>query len=219
MKILKLKLFQETACYKKPFAFKVGETYPLPPYSTVKGMIHNILNAEEFIPMSISVQGEYESKFVNYQSMYFYKAKEVTKMPLNVHLLYNVNIIIHINAEVEVMNEVIEGIKDLDEHLSLGRKEDIVRIDEVKFVEVEKIEGEELIDARKISIPIYIPVNQLPEDIYGINYRLNWKYNKINGLRQWERIDVKYVEAGEVIGDDDFLQDKEGDLVYFNTTL
>ena len=35
MKILKLKLFQETACYKKPFAFKVAETYPLPPYSTV----------------------------------------------------------------------------------------------------------------------------------------------------------------------------------------
>lgn len=35
MKVLKLKLFQETACYKKPFAFKVAETYPLPPYSTI----------------------------------------------------------------------------------------------------------------------------------------------------------------------------------------
>lgn len=35
MKILRLKLFQESACYKKPFAFKVAETYPLPPYSTI----------------------------------------------------------------------------------------------------------------------------------------------------------------------------------------
>ena len=43
MKILKLKLYQETACYKKPFATKVAETYPLPPYSTVIGMFHKIL--------------------------------------------------------------------------------------------------------------------------------------------------------------------------------
>ena len=46
MKILKLKLYQETACYKKPFATKVAETYPLPPYSTIIGMFHKILQAE-----------------------------------------------------------------------------------------------------------------------------------------------------------------------------
>lgn len=46
MKYLKMKLFQETACYKKPFAFKVAETYPLPPYSTVIGMFHKILVAK-----------------------------------------------------------------------------------------------------------------------------------------------------------------------------
>ena len=71
MKILKLKLFQETACYKKPFAFKVAETYPLPPYSTVIGMFHKILGADsgEYYPMNISIQGEYESIFSNYQNL------------------------------------------------------------------------------------------------------------------------------------------------------
>lgn len=218
MRVLKLKLFQETACYKKPFAFKVGETYPLPPYSTVKGMLHDILKAEEFIPMSISIQGDYESKFVNYQNMYFYKPKEITNMPLNIHLLYNVNIIIHVKAEQSVLENIVEGIKNSDGHLSLGRKEDIVRIDDIKYIEVDYIDGEELDDARKIKLPIYIPINQLPEDVNGINYRLNWKYHKVNGLRQWEKIHVKYVEAGVAI-DDGFLEDKEGDLVYFNTTL
>ena len=55
MKILKLKLYQETACYKKPFATKVAETYPLPPYSTIIGMFHKILQAGpgEYFPMNI----------------------------------------------------------------------------------------------------------------------------------------------------------------------
>ena len=69
MKILKLKLFQESACYKKPFAFKVSETYPLPPYSTVIGMFHKIIGAKsgEYYPMNISIQGDYESIFSDYQ--------------------------------------------------------------------------------------------------------------------------------------------------------
>ena len=55
MNIIKLKLFQETACYKKPFAFKVAETYPLPPYSTVIGMLHKVLQAQngEYFDMNI----------------------------------------------------------------------------------------------------------------------------------------------------------------------
>ncbi|KPC99014.1 CRISPR-associated protein [Geobacillus sp. BCO2] len=73
MKALRLKLFQETACYKKPFASKVAETYPLPPYSTVKGMIHALLRADRFIPMRLSVQGEYEAKLLDYQRHYFLK--------------------------------------------------------------------------------------------------------------------------------------------------
>ncbi len=218
MRVLKLKLFQETACYKKPFALKVGETYPLPPYSTVKGMLHDILKAEEFVPMSISIQGDYESKFVNYQSMYFYKSKEITKMPLNIHLLYNVSLIIHVNAEEKILENIVEGIKNLDKHLSLGREEDLVRIDEVKFVEVEPnnpfFKGKSYI----INNPIYIPVKFLPSTVNGINYRLNWKYNIIEGLRQWERIDVKYVEEGEEILEE-ILLDEDKELVYFNTPL
>ena len=86
MKILKLKLFQETACYKKPFAFKVAETYPLPPFSTVIGMFHKILDAKsgEYFPMNISIQGNYESIFSNYQTLRMFKGNKVTSMPRNV---------------------------------------------------------------------------------------------------------------------------------------
>ena len=46
MKALRLDLFQETACYRKHFAIKISETYPLPPYSTINGLLHRILDAK-----------------------------------------------------------------------------------------------------------------------------------------------------------------------------
>ena len=111
LKILKLNLFQETVCYKKPLALKVAETYPLPPYSTVIGMFHKILQAKpgEYFDMNISVQGEYESIFSNYQNLRMYKGKDkVTAMPRNVHQLLNVNLVIHVQAEDEciLVNDV-----------------------------------------------------------------------------------------------------------------
>ena len=75
MKALRLDLFQETACYRKPFAIKISETYPLPPYSTINGLLHRILDAKEYIPIRISIQGDYESLVNEYQTTYFYKKK------------------------------------------------------------------------------------------------------------------------------------------------
>lgn len=218
-KALKLNLFQETACYKKPFAFKTGETYPLPPYSTVKGMLHYVLKAKRLIPMRLSIQGNYESKFQNYQSMYFFKDKEITKMPLNVHLLYNVNLIIHVSASDQVLEQIMKALRSLDEYLSLGRKEDIVRIDNVKYVELHKYSP--LSNGKTFSIknPIYIPTEFISSDVSGINYRLNCTYKIVNNLRQWDKVDVKYVESKEEISDKEVLLDDDNDLVYFDTTL
>jgi CRISPR-associated protein Cas5t len=216
MSVLKLQLFQETACYKKPFAFKVGETYPLPPYSTVKGMLHWVLEAEEFIPMKISIQGDYESKFVDYQTMYFQKDDETTKMPLNMHLLHNVKLIIHIKAEKEILTRIVDGFKNLDEHLSLGRREDLARLDEIKFVELEEFKPN-IEKSYSIKNSIYIPLTAIDSaELSGINYRLNWKYQIIEGLRQWEKIEAKYVETGEEIIRDSIVLDEDDDLVYFN---
>lgn len=109
MKILKLRLYQETACYKKPFATKVAETYPLPPYSTIIGMFHKILQAQsgEYFPMNVSVQGSYEGIFSNYQNLRMYKGREkVTSMPRNVHQLLDIHLIIHIEAKDETINKI-----------------------------------------------------------------------------------------------------------------
>lgn len=62
MKGIKVLLKQEVANYKKPSSFQLKESYPLPPYSTVIGMVHYLCDFDEYKPMKISIQGKYRSK-------------------------------------------------------------------------------------------------------------------------------------------------------------
>lgn len=213
MKILKLKLFQESVCYKKPFAFKIAETYPLPPYSTVIGMFHKILGAKpgEYFPMNISIQGEYESIFTNYQNLRMFKGKDqVTAMPRNVHQLLNVELVIHVKAEDEIINKIYQNILQGKETFTLGRNEDLVRVDRLKMIEEPKLVEGDLINKYNAYIP-----NWMDEDLSGINYRLNTTYTIENDLKKWNKIDVKYIEKHTNNFLEEVLQDEEGDYIYF----
>ncbi len=222
MRALRLDLFQETVCYKKPFALKISETYPLPPYSTVNGMLHKLLDAKEYIPINISIQGSYESIVNNYQTTYFYKKKEVTTMPMNQHMLLNVKLIIHINAQDDILDKIYERFLNLGEHLSLGRKEDLVRIDDINFVDVQMYEvdrdSEDDYDNYElaqynIKTPIYIPKTN-DYNLSGISYRLNNYY--LNDRSTWNKIDTLYVDSGKLIRKGSILLDNNYDLVCFN---
>lgn len=226
MRALKLRLFQETVCYRKPFAMKIAETYPLPPYSTVNGLLHKLLDATEYIPFKISIQGQYESLGSNYQTTYFYKKNTITSMPMNNHFLFNVNLIIHIMADENILEQLYEKFCHLDEFLSLGRKEDLARIDEVSWVNLKEyevdsgIQEEEdgLLHSYTIKYPIYIPKEQLEdEEVTGIHYRLNSHYLEKAEIRQWKKIDVVYVEKDNQITIGNILLDDtaEKDIVYF----
>lgn len=212
MQILKLKLYQETACYKKPFATKVAETYPLPPYSTVIGMFHKILQAKsgEYFPMNVSIQGEYKGIFNNYQTLRMYKGKDkVTAMPRNVHQLLDVDLIIHVKAEDEIINKIYNNIINGVETFTLGRNEDLVRVDDIKILNDVK-EVEEVLIKRSCYVP-----NWEAEGITGINYRLNTVYKIKDDMRQWEKVDVKYVEGHTNRGMIKTLQDEDEDNIYF----
>ena len=212
MKILKLKLYQETACYKKPFASKVAETYPLPPYSTIIGMFHKIIQARagEYFPMNISVQGSYEGIVSNYQSLRMYKGKDkVTSMPRNVHQLLDVNLIIHVQAEDEIIDKIYQNIINGIETFTLGRNEDIVRIDSIKILEnVNDVEEPEIL--KNAYIPEWID-----NEVTGINYRLNTTYTIQDDIRKWNKVNVKYVEKHTNQHLDEILQDEDGDNIYF----
>lgn len=227
LKILKMKLFQETACYKKPFAFKVAETYPLPPYSTVIGMFHKIIGAKpgEYYPMNISIQGDYESLNLNYirkikfateQKKREYKRKynidiDATTSPLYSQFLFNVNLIIHMQAEDETVEKIYNNVISGKESFTLGRNEDLVRVDEIKIIDKPKEVRDKFINNHNA----YIPVKYTDEYVNGINYRLNSIYTIKNELRNWEKVDVKYIEKHTNESILETLQDEDGDYIFW----
>ncbi|MCD8510976.1 MAG: type I-B CRISPR-associated protein Cas5b [Bacillus sp. (in: Bacteria)] len=229
MKALRLKLYQQTACYKKPFAFKVAETYPLPPHSTVKGMLHAALSATSLIPMKISVQGKYDTLITDYQTHYFFKKdktkefvltadglnvdrnmSDITSMPIYTHMLYDVSLLIHVYAEATILQDLVKVFTNGNSHLSLGRWEDLVRVDECELVELEESESE-----IQLKYDAFVP-ERLLGDVEYFPYKLNWTYRVVQGTRVWDKFNVGYVQEGSYLDEDEeFLQDSYGDVVLF----
>lgn len=237
MKAIKVIARQTLASYKKPSSMQIKETYPLPPYSTVIGMIHTACGFEEYVDMDISIQGSYYSKVNELYTRYEFKpgfydssrhsikveAKEnttgVTMGPAYIELLTNINLIIHILPKEEKMIETIyQGLKYPKEYLSLGRKEDLLIIEDVKYVDVE----EKVLDKEYIlKNDIYVPVTQINEDkadYIGTVYNINKKYKihpKTN-LRYWEeQILVKHFGTHTHIYKGTKVKTDGEDIIYF----
>lgn len=76
-KTLLIELFQPFAQFRNPFTFYYAQTYPLPPKSTIIGMLQNALNdwygnewgIERWWNLKVSVHGGFENVFWNYQQL------------------------------------------------------------------------------------------------------------------------------------------------------
>lgn len=229
MKAIRLKLKQNLVNYKLPTSFQLKETYPLPPYSTIIGMIHNACNYLEYKPMQISVQGKYHSKVNDLATRYEFKngmTYDSTRHQLkvgdygismgvsNVELLSEVELLIHIVPEDQsLVEEIYNAFKIPREYISLGRREDLVVIDEVKVVEIleERVRGENLRINRDYKA--YIPVQLIEKkrvliegevdtiEYKGTMYNLTKDYALVNYgttkspkvFRKWNKVKVHYV--------------------------
>ena len=212
MKAIKVIARQTMASYRKPSSMQIKESYPLPPYSTVIGMIHNACGFLKYVDMDISIQGSYHSKVNELYTRYEFKpgfydktrhsieitSKEgkstgLTAGPANIELLTKVELIIHIvPKQEENIEEIYEGLKNPKEYLSLGRREDLLVIEEVKIVEIEETVLEK---DYKLKQDAYVPLDciatQEDKDANDIStiYKINKKYGihpKTN-IRFWEQ--------------------------------
>lgn len=215
MKAIKLIARQTLASYRKPSSMQIKESYPLPPYSTVIGMVHAACGFQEYVDMQVSIQGSYYSKVNELYTRYefkpgFYekgrhsieitsndsKSTGLTVGPSNIELLTNVELTIHIVPEKEEkIEEILNGLKNPKEYLSLGRREDLLIIEEVEIVNVEE---KVLEKDYKLKQDAYVPLKSIDEedtnDISTI-YKLNKKYtiNPKTNIRFWEeQILAKY---------------------------
>lgn len=78
--ILAIEIFQPFAQYRNPFTFYYAQSYPLPPKSTIIGMLQNALNdwygkregdegIKKWWNLKVSIHGGFESVFWNYQQL------------------------------------------------------------------------------------------------------------------------------------------------------
>lgn len=215
MRAIRLKLYQNLVNFKKPTSFQLKETYPLPPYSTIIGMIHNVCGYKKYQPMKVSIQGDYNSKVNDLWTRYegfssFEDARHQIRIPVKkgkeikyqgmtrgistTELLVDLNLIIHIVPNDEsILDEIYDSFTEPKEYISLGRREDIVRVDEIKIVDVNKREVDDMYTLRNDA---YIPVDMFEkEDVEGLRgtiYNINkvYKLTKDKKYRNWEKVKV-----------------------------
>jgi CRISPR-associated protein Cas5t len=99
-------------------------------------------------------------------------------------------------VEISILEE-FEKALFRKEYPSLGRYEDLFRVDRVDVIEV----GKRLLRRYPIKNGIYLNKNTADYlELKGINYRMNFKYDgellQKTGLRYFEKKDVVYVDNG-----------------------
>lgn len=247
MKAIRLKLYQDLVNYKKPTSFQLKETYPLPPYSTIIGMVHSLCGYKEYKEMDISVQGRYYSKVNDLFTRYEFKngmLYDETRHQLKVgdfgisrgvsttELLVDVELLIHVIPRDQNTVEYIEkAFLSPIEYPSLGRREDLVIIKEIKTVNViEKVLKDTVRGLEDYSA--YIPLRtleniQLRNKVQGIRisgtrYCLTKNYELVNYgtkarpkiFRNWKKVDVIYGSNVSVLRKKIMSLDEDDNLVF-----
>ena len=132
-------------------------------------------------------------------------------MARNVVLLLDVIFFIYVLAEDDIINIIYQNIINGTETFTLGRNEDIVRIDLVKI-----LENVNEVEEPNIEENAYIP-EWIDNEVDGINYRLNTTYKIQDNVRKWNKVNVKYVEkyTNKSLVGTEILQDEDGNNIYF----
>lgn len=242
MKTIRLTAYQNMPSYRKPTSFILKESYPLPPYSSILGMIHAACGFNHYVDMDISVQGRYYSSTSELYIKYEFgngtkyengrhnvkltgKDKEygIIRGTGNIEVLVDVELLIHIRPHDEdVINTIVQGLLYPKNYLALGRWEDLIRIDMVEVVEVQ---DRSLNRSVSLAYDAYIPreiEKRFDEDEIGFTgtiYKLNKKYfiDPKTKMRKWDKqIVARYATRGSQINSGENVQlDSDENLVFF----
>lgn len=249
MKGIRLRLYQNLVNYKKPTSFQLKETYPLPPPSTIIGMVHNLCRYKEYKEMEIGIQGKYYSKvndlFTRYEfknGMKYDKSRHqlkvgdfgVSRGVATTELLVDVELLIHIiPKDQSLVQEIEKAFLYPVEYPSLGRREDLLIIKEVKVVDIREEMLNDDIELKQDQTA-YIPVHMIKDESIkllgagngirnrGTRYKLTKEYKLVDYgtkrnpkiFRKWNKVDVIYT-SGIIAVEDELILIDEDDIVVF----
>ena len=228
MDAVKIKLYQNLVNYRRELSFGYVQTYPLPTPSMVKGMVHSLLDLNEFNNLKISIQGKYSTIITNMQKVFKFDRKgryresvivgiseqSINRGLLFIDLIVDMELILHIQFDNQELNSSLYEVVQR-KPIILGRNEDIARLDEVKIVKINEKKDADF----PLKNNIYLDFEFCRKfQIKGTAYRLPFYYDKVDSFqdkRIFKYVDVMYVASGENIIQSSFLIDEEEDIVNF----
>jgi CRISPR-associated protein Cas5t len=226
MECLRVKLYTPTGIFKIPLSIKGIEVYPLPPYSTIIGLIYRAMGRkwkkEEYF--QISIQGDYETIYRDYVWFKKYdlgeRKKKLDKLPLQVPILYNLRLLIHIKASEELLNEIESGLKEPKELLFLSGGEYPVKVEEVKRVRCKK-DNFSKFKTIELVYNAYVPSSErgkIKSTEEGINFHLPYFYkNPKPKVYNW--IEATYLRKGTLIYKGELHVDEEDYPVFLTPEI
>ncbi len=230
---IRVECFQNLVNYRKPSSFIIKESFPLPPYSTVLGMIHRACGYPngEFHPMKISIQGTNAGSVSELYTRYSFsfntpydsvrhqiciqeenKAYGAFKGVANVELICENRMVFHIVPAEEDFETVYRSLMRPPVYIALGRHEDILDIGKVEVVEL--CRQESAVTKNDIYIPVQsgADINRISATIYTLTKE--YEITK-QGLRRWKadggKVKAYYFPKGQSVGN--VLVDGHGDVV------
>ena len=229
MKAIRLQIYQETANYRMPLDFDFRESLPLPAYSTVLGMIHDLCGYTKYHPMKLSISGSYASTVDNLQTKYEFGGigkdrknfitvgdLRVSRGIMYVQMLVDVNLTVHVVPSAEDFDTVYNALKNPREFVSLGRREDLAKM-KVDVVDLnEKVLDHDL----NIQTGFYLPLKDAQRlRVTGTYYDLPKQYEHIDmrnyAIRDWvKKVQSYYVSGLSADAGQNLLQDDDGDVVF-----
>lgn len=223
MECLRVKLYTPTGIFKNPLSIKGIEVYPLPPYSTIIGLIYRAMGrkwkGEHF---QISIQGDYQAIYRDYVwfKKYNFKDKELGKLPLQVPILYNLWLLIHIKASEKLLKEIENGLKEPKELLFLSGGEYPVKVEEVNRVRCEVKEFSKF-NSMELVYNAYVPSllkREIKSTEEGINFHLSYFYKNANP-KAYNWIEATYLKKGTLIYKGKLYVDEEGYPVFLTPEI
>lgn len=216
MRAIRLKIKQPTANYRVEMYFKNRYSYPLPPYSTVIGMLHNLCGFKEYHKMRLAVQGKFASTTMTLNNYYYGgiyakdrknttvvehkngRKENITRGKELTELLTDIELVIYIVPENEEDFDVIyENCKNPSRITVLGRAEDVADFEKVEIVELEPQDDSEY----SFFGNAWVPTNLL-RNCNGTIYNVNKKYT-INqkGVRIFDEVIPSVFAGSDSIAD------------------
>jgi CRISPR-associated protein Cas5t len=223
MECLRVKLYTPTGIFKNPLSIKGIEVYPLPLYSTIIGLIYRAMgrkwNGEYF---QISIQGDYETIYRDYVwfKKYDLRGRMLDKLPLQVPILYNLRLLIHIKASEELLKEIESGLKKPKELLFLSGGEYPVKVEEVNRVKCEVKEFSKF-NSMELVYNAYVPSllkREIKSTEEGINFNLSYFY-KNTKPKAYNWIEATYLKKGTLIYKGKLYVDEEGYPVFLTQEI